>query len=243
MGLADCRRFTNYQRVLNRACWSPWILSKLLLSLIIHLLLPPGLPLLLVIDDTLERWRGPKIKYKGWFRDPIRSTLTHVSKSLGIRWLCLVVLVPVPWSQRLWALPFMTVPALGPKTSAKLRKRHRTLIDWAMLLADKVRRWQPDRDVVLVGDGSFAAVPLVQCCQKLQNPLKLVSRLRLDACLHDFPDPQVKGKHGRKPKSRKRSGSLSSPAIDLGVRTLATCQILLLRRKLISISLTTGTAP
>ena len=95
------------------------------------------------------RWNAAvgKIKYKGWFRDPIRSTLTQVSKSLGIRWLCLAVLVPVPWSQRLWALPFMTVPALGPKTSTKLQKRHRTLIDWAMLMADKVRRWQPDAEL------------------------------------------------------------------------------------------------
>ena len=184
------------------------------MSLILHLLLPPGLPVLLVIDDTLERRRGPKIKYKGWFRDPIRSTLTHVSKSLGIRWLCLAVLVPVPWSQRLWALPFMTVPALGPKTSAKLRKRHRTLIDWAMLMADKVRRWQPDREVVLVGDGGFAAVPLVQCCQKLQNPLKLIARLRLDACLHDFPGPQPKGKHGRKPKKGARLPNLAQRLAD-----------------------------
>jgi hypothetical protein len=190
-------------------------LSRLLLSLIIHLLLlPPGPPLLLVIDDTLERRCGPKIKYKGWFRDPIGSTLTHVSKSLGIRWLCLAVLVPVPWSQRLWALPFVTVPAPGPKTSTKLQKRHRTLIDWAMLMVDKVRRWQPDREVVLVGDGSFAAVPLVQCCQKLQNPLKLVARLRLDAGLHDFPGPQSKGKHGRKPKKGARLPNLAQRLAD-----------------------------
>lgn len=214
MGLADSRHFTNYHRVLNRACWSTWILSRLLLSLIIHLLLPPGLPVLLVIDDTLERRRGPKIKYKGWFRDPIRSTLTHVSKSLGIRWLCLAILVPVPWSQRLWALPFMTVPALGPKTSAKLRKRHRTLIDWSMFMVDKVRRWQPDREVVLVGDGGFAAVPLVACCQKLQNPMKLIARLRLDACLHDFPGPQPKGKHGRKPRKGARLPNLAQRLAD-----------------------------
>jgi hypothetical protein len=214
MGLADNRHFTNYHRVLNRACWSTWTLSRLLLGLIIHLLLPPGLPILLVIDDTLERRRGPKIKYKGWFRDPIRSTLTHVSKSLGIRWLCLAILVPVPWSQRLWALPFMTVPALGPKTSAKLRKRHRTLIDWSMFMVDKVRRWQPDREVVLVGDGGFAAVPLVACCQKLQNPMKLIARLRLDACLHDFPGPQPKGKHGRKPRKGARLPNLAQRLAD-----------------------------
>ncbi len=82
IGLANNQHFTNHHRVLNRARWSPWLLSRLLLGLIIHLLLPPGLPLLLVIDDTLERRRGPKIRYKGWFRDLIRSTLTHVSKSL-----------------------------------------------------------------------------------------------------------------------------------------------------------------
>ena len=100
VGLADSKHFTNYHRVLNRARWSPWILSKLLLGLIIRLFVPAGTPLILVIDDTLERRRGRKIKYKGWFRDSIRSTVKHVSKSLGIRWLCLAVLVPLPWSQR-----------------------------------------------------------------------------------------------------------------------------------------------
>jgi hypothetical protein len=70
MGLAGSRHSTNHHRVLNRASWPRWILSRLLLSLILHLLLPPGLPVLLVIDDTLECRRGPKIKYKGWFRDP-----------------------------------------------------------------------------------------------------------------------------------------------------------------------------
>jgi hypothetical protein len=214
VGLADSKHFTNYHRVLNRARWSPWILSKLLLGLIIRLLVPPGTPLILAIDDTLERRRGRKIKYKGWFRDPIRSTVKHVSKSLGIRWLCLAVLVPVPWSQRLWALPFMTVPALGPKTSTKLRKRHRTLVGWAMIMIGKVRRWQPDREIVLVGDGSYAAVVLIQRCQRLKQPVKLVSRLRLDACLHDFPGPRPKGKRGPKPKKGARQPSLATRLAD-----------------------------
>jgi hypothetical protein len=42
MGLADSQHFTNYHRVLNRACWSTWALSRLLLGLIIHLLLVIG---------------------------------------------------------------------------------------------------------------------------------------------------------------------------------------------------------
>ena len=214
MGLGNSKHFTNYHRVLNRARWSPWVLSKLLLSLIILLCLPAGAPLLLVVDETLERRRGRKIKYKGWFRDPIRSTRKHVSKSLGIRWICLAILVSVPWSQRLWALPFMTIPALGPKTSAKLDKRHRTIVDWTMLMIDKVRRWQPDREIVLVGDGSYAAVALGHCCRRLNKPVKLVSRLRLDARLYDFPGPQPKSKRGPKPKKGTRQPSLVNRLAD-----------------------------
>ena len=214
MGLADSKHFTNYHRVLNRAQWSPWLLSKLLLDLIILFFVPAGLPLLLVVDETLERRRGRRIKYKGWFRDPIRSTVNHVSKSLGIRWICLAILVPVPWSQRWWALPFMAIPALGPKTSDKLRKRHRTIVDWAMIMIEKVRTWQPDREIALVGDGSYAAVILVQRCQRLRRPVKLVSRLRLDACLHDFPGPQPKGKRGPKPKKGARLPNLAARLAD-----------------------------
>ena len=61
------------------------MMSKLLLELLVKTFLPSGVALVLVIDDTLERRRGPKIKYKGWFRDPIRSMVNGVSTSLGIR--------------------------------------------------------------------------------------------------------------------------------------------------------------
>jgi hypothetical protein len=218
MGLADDKQFVKYHRVLNRDRWSPWVLSKLLLGLIILVFVPAGLPLILMIDETLERRRGRKIKYKGWFRDPIRSTAKHVTKALGIRWICLAILVPVPWSTRRWALPFMTVPALGPQTSAKLKKRHRTLVAWSMLMLEKVRRWQPEREVVLVGDGSYAAVVLVQRCQRLKRPVKLISRLRLDATLHGFPGPQPKGKPGPKPKKGARQPSLAARLVDAKTR-------------------------
>ena len=214
MGLADDKHFTNYHRLLNRDRWSPWVLSKLLLALIITLCVLPGVPLLLAMDDTLERRRGSKIKYKGWFRDAILSTAHHVTKSLGIRWICLSVLVPVPWSQRLWALPFMLVPALSPKTSAKLKKKHRTLVGWAIVMIKKVRCWQPEREIVLVGDGSYAAVPLVQYCQRRQYPVKLVSRLRLDARLFDLPGPRPKGKRGPDPKKGVRQPSLADRLQD-----------------------------
>ena len=215
LGLADDPHFTNFHRVLNRAEWSPWVLSRLLLSLIILTCLPADAPLLLVIDETLERRRGPKIRYKGWFRDAVRSTATHVVKALGLRWICLAVLVPVPWSQRSWALPFMLVLALSPKTNAQLKKPHRTSVGWAGFMIDRVRRWQATREIIVVGDGGYAAVALVRRCQRLKQPVKLVSRLRMDATLHDFPGPQPKSKRGPKPKKGARQlrldQRLSSP--------------------------------
>lgn len=214
MGLADDPHYSKYHRVLNRDRWSPWVVSKILLSLIILIFLPIGTPLLLMIDETLERRRGKQIKHKGWFRDPILSTKKHVVTSLGLRWICLAVLVPVPWSQRPWALPFMTVLALGQKTSAKLNKRHRTIVQWAEFMIDKVRRWQPEREITLVGDGSYAAIALVQRCQRLKKHVKLVSRLRLDARLFDFPAPQSKHKRGPKPKKGARQIQLSQRLED-----------------------------
>ncbi|MBN2257503.1 MAG: transposase [Anaerolineaceae bacterium] len=214
MGYGKDKHYSNYHRVLNRDRWSPWVMSKILLGMLIGFFLPAGAPLILAVDETLERRRGKKIKCKGWFRDPIRSTKKRVVTALGLRWICLAMVVPVPWSQRPWALPFMTILGLGEKTSTKLNKRHRTIVQWAEFMIDKVQRWQPGREIILVGDGSYAAIVLVQRCQRLKKPVKLVSRLRLDARLFDFPGPQLKSKRGPKPKKGVRQPKLSQRLED-----------------------------
>lgn len=214
MGLAGDRHFTNYHRLLNRDQWTPWVLSELLLALIITLCLPAGAPLLLVIDETLERRRGRRIRYKGWFHDPVRSTAVKISTTLGIRWLCLAILVPVPWSQRLWALPFMVLPALSQKTCQRLHKPQRTLTDWAAMVITRVRRWQPNHDIFVTGDGSYAVLELVNRCQELDKPVRLISRLRLDARLYDPPGERPHGKSGRKPTKGNRQPSLQERLVD-----------------------------
>lgn len=214
MGLGDLETFVNYHRVLNRDCWSAWVLSRRLLDLLICLFVPDGATLVFLIDETLERRQGRRIKYKGRFYDAVRSTAHHVAISLGIRWCCVALLVTVPWSSRAWALPFLLVPVLSPKTSAKLHKAHRTSVQWAIYLIEKLRRWQPTREIVLVGDGAYASVALTQHCQRLPRPVQLVSRLRLDAVLHDPPGPQPKSKRGPKPKKGARQPSLAARLAD-----------------------------
>src|SRR5215218_1345023 len=61
MGLATERRFTNYRRVLNRVTWSARRGSQTLLVLLISYLVPPGAPIILGADDTVERRSGRKI--------------------------------------------------------------------------------------------------------------------------------------------------------------------------------------
>ena len=109
-GLARERRFVNYHRVLNRAVWCPRAASRVLFGLLVAGFAPSG-PVVLGIDDTIERRRGERIATKGVYRDPVRSSHGHFVKANGPRWLSLMLLAPVPWAGRVWALPFLTAPA------------------------------------------------------------------------------------------------------------------------------------
>jgi hypothetical protein len=95
MGSSQSQRFQNYHRVLNRAVWSSREVSHQLLLLLVQVLAPFG-PLVLGLDDTLERRRGARINAKGIYRDPVRSSHSHFVKASGLRWLCLMLLVPIP---------------------------------------------------------------------------------------------------------------------------------------------------
>jgi DDE superfamily endonuclease len=94
-------------RVLSRATWSGLALSRALLRLLVTTFAPHG-PLLVGIDETVERRRGAKIGAKGIYRDGVRSSHGHFVKASGLRWICVMLLVAVPWAERVWALPFLT---------------------------------------------------------------------------------------------------------------------------------------
>jgi hypothetical protein len=188
VGLRDERHFTSYHRVFNRAVWSPLRVSRLLLELIVTRLLPPHAPVILVVDTTLVRRTGRRLVWKGRFHDAVRSQPGHIVTTEGIHWLCLAVLVPVPWSRRPWALPFLSIPTLTPATSAKLGRRHRTTPEYAAVLRRLGRRWQPQREIVVVGDSAFAVVELGHTCRI--RGMRLISRLVLNAQLYDPVPPR-----------------------------------------------------
>lgn len=99
------------------------------------------------LDDTIERRRGKRIAAKGIYRDPVRSSDSHLVKASGLRWLSLMLLVPIPWAQRVWALPFLTVLAPSQRYHQQRNHRHKQLTDWARQMVRQVRRWVPTRAI------------------------------------------------------------------------------------------------
>jgi hypothetical protein len=206
VGLSEERRFTTYHRVLNRDVWSALVLSRVLLELLVCTLLAPDAPLELVVDGTLERRRGRKLAWKGRFHDAARSQSGHVVTSDGIHWVCVMLLVPVPWCRRRWALPFLAIPTFTPAISAKLGKPHRTAPERTEVVVRLIRRWQPDRTIHLVGDSGFAVVRLAHVCGAAR--VRLVSRLVLNAQLYDPPPVRPASTPGVKPKKGPRQPKL-----------------------------------
>ena len=108
MGRSAAPDFQTYHRVLNRAVWSPLTASWLLRRLVGAGFVPRGI-VLFGLDDPSERRRGDPITATGLYRDPVRSSHTHVVKARGLRWLGWMVLPPLAWANRVGALPFLTV--------------------------------------------------------------------------------------------------------------------------------------
>ncbi len=153
MGLSQQKHFQNYHRVLNRAIWSSRKASQILLNQLISVFAPSGV-LVMGIDDTIERRKGKCIVAKGIYRDPVRSSESHFVKVSGLRWLSLMLLVEIEWAQRIWALPFFTILAPLERYNQTHHHRHKTLTDWARQMIAQVRRWLPERSIVVVADST-----------------------------------------------------------------------------------------
>jgi hypothetical protein len=154
-------------------------------------------PLILGLDETLERRYGKKISARGVYRDPVRSTHQTFVKSSGLRWVCAMLLVEVPWASRVWALPFLSVLAPSERYAAKRGRRHKKITEWAWQMLLVVRRWHPRREIVAVADRAYASLKLLERCRRLSDPITFVTRLRLDAALYEPAPPRRPHQIGR----------------------------------------------
>ena len=214
MGLDRYKRFHRYHRVLSRASWSSREVGRVLLGLLVEAFVPEGAPLVVGIDETLERRWGKRIAARGVYRDPVRSTHETFVKSSGLRWVCAMLLVEIPWASRVWALPFLSALAPSERYAAERGRRHKKITEWAWQLLLVVRRWYPEREIVAVADRAYASLKLLDRCRELRRPITFVTRLRLDAALYEPAPPRRPGQIGRPRLKGERLPNLSVVAED-----------------------------
>jgi DDE superfamily endonuclease len=214
MGLSNETQFQNYHRVLNRDTWSSRALSRILLRLLVRTFVPPDAPVVLGLDEHIERRRGGKIAARGIYRDPVRSSKAFFVKTSGLRWVSMMLLAPIPWAMRVWALPFLTVLAPSERYHQEREMAHKKLTDWARQMISQVRRWLPDRAIVVVADSSYAVLELLAAAAALPTPVSMITRLRLDAALYDPAPTREKGTKGAPRKKGARQPSLTQRLAD-----------------------------
>ena len=133
-------------------------------------------------------------------------------KASGLRWLSLMLLAPIPWAGRVWALPFLTALAPSERHCQQRGRRHKKLTEWGRQLVLQARRWLPGRELVLVADSGFAALELLAALGR--RGVACVTRLRLDAALYDPAPPRLPGTNGRPRTKGKRLATLSEVLAD-----------------------------
>jgi hypothetical protein len=209
MGLNRFERFHRYHRVLSRARWSSLEASRILLGLLLEAFVVGEGPLVVGLDETLERRYGKKISTRGVYRDPVRSTHETFVKSSGLRWVCAMLLVEVPWASRVWALPFLSALAPSERYAARRGRGHKKITEWAWQMLLVLRRWHPRREIVAVADRAYASLKLLERCRKLSDPITSISRLRLDAALYEPAPPRRPHQIGRPRIKGERLPNLS----------------------------------
>jgi hypothetical protein len=113
-----------------------------------------------------------------------------------------------------WALPFLSVLAPSERYHAQRGVRHKKLTDWARQMIAQLRRWLPNRAIVVVADSTYAVLELLALCVSLPRPVTIITRLRLDAALYEPAPPREKGKRGAPRKKGERQPSLTTRLTD-----------------------------
>lgn len=202
--------------MLSRARWSPRALARTLLHLLLDAFVPEDEPVIVGLDETLERRRGAKIWAKGLYRDACLSRKSVHVKSHGLRWISLMLLARVPWAQRVWALPFLTVLSPSERYCRARGLRYKSLSEGGRQAIVPLRRWLKERTIVVVADHNDCALELLERARRCA--VIVVTRLQLRAALYD-PRPsyaEFRRLHprGQYPKKGARQPTLAARLAD-----------------------------
>jgi DDE superfamily endonuclease len=187
--------FDRFYNFFSRSAWTVESLAHQVGVAVVLALNPAG-RLYLVVDDTLLHKRGQTVYGLGWFRDAVASTATRVATASGNNWVVLGLAIPIPFCpDQILCLPLSARLHLPGEAAP-------SCVDLAAQMLAEILRWFPDRQIVLIGDGAYAAHGLLG---DLDPRVQYVGRMRGDAEIYDPQPPrQPPGKRGRKPKKGPR---------------------------------------
>jgi hypothetical protein len=177
-GVSGVRHHAAFHRFFSRARWSIDQIGRLLLLRLVAL--TPG-PLRLALDDTLCTHKGPHVFGLGAHLDPVRSTRRRRVFAFGHVWVVLSVLVPVPFCERVWALPVLMRLYRSQADCQKRGDKHQKKTQLARLLVEQISRWLPDKPVELVADSAYACREVLR---HLPRGVVFVGAMRANASLH-----------------------------------------------------------
>jgi len=195
-GVAGRRHHEAFHRFFSRGAWSVDEMGRLLFCALSKWL-PPDHPIRLVIDDTVAAHKGPKIFGLGTHLDAVRSTRAIRILTFGHCWVVLAVLVPVPFSQRPWALPILLRLYRNEKQCRREKIKHRKKTQLAREMIDVVLSWVDSRRVEVTADQAYCNSTVLR---DLPTSVLFLGDMRPDAVL--TAPPAAKGKVPGRPRVR-----------------------------------------
>ena len=112
-------------------------------------------------------------------------------------------------------MPFLTVLAPSERFHRQRGQQHKTLLDWSRQMLLQLRRWLPERRIIVVSDSSFAALDFLA---SISRHVSVITRLRLDASLFAPAPPRRKVQTGRPRRKGARQPTLAERLRDVDTK-------------------------
>lgn len=214
--------WSNYHRLFSHARFSMWSLAAVLVRQVVKLL-PEGMTIVLLADETVDGKEGDKVWAKGSHRDPVRSSRKKGQTKFGHKWLTMCILVQLPGLARPWALPVLCGLSLSPKVAGPLKRRPKTASQLARQLLIRLMRWLPDRKFILIGDYQVVTHQTVCFARRHAQRVTAIGRLRGDA--NFYAPPKNSNRRVRGGKRAQKGHKLPCPQERIGQLQLTEQQV------------------
>lgn len=214
------KTFSCYHRFFSQARWAVDAVGRIVLSVVLKFI-PQDAPIVVAVDDTLNRKTGKRIWAADMHHDPLLSTAKRAVFSFGHNWVVLSVQLRFPFApDKVWSLPILMrlyrrkqkerkrgrsrgeCKANGQAPPTEYRTRPQLASEMIALLAS----WLPGRTIQVVGDSEYAGKSI---SRHLPSNVHLTSRMVMNAALYDLPPKRRKGQRGA---TRKKGERRPSPA-------------------------------